>query len=472
MRQKLDDWVDAHRDEIVAQTQAILRIPSVEDSASVGRNTPFGKPVADALEHTLFLCTSLGMATENFGGYAGHAEFGAGEEIVAMLGHLDVVPAGKGWTHAPWDGEVADGWLWGRGSSDDKGPTYAALFGAKAVLDVSQAEGITLTRRIRLIFGCDEESGWQCMKHYFGAAGQPKPTVAFTPDASFPLVYAEKGSFTGVARKMVEPDGARLRIARFQSGLRPNMVPDEAEAILEGDADARASAAKHLEALPDIGVETLNGVLTVCAQGRSAHGSTPQEGDNAAIKLMRILTSSAAALTDLSPEDRAWMIDLARRGEPTGANLGIGGSDDITGPLTSNLGIVTLEDGVAEAKFNIRYPATWESEMVLGRFQVSLSETGWQIPELSHTPSLYVPQDQEPVRTLLRVYREHTGDMRPPTTIGGRTYATTVAPIGVAYGAAMEGDPDVAHQADERFAVERLIQCAKIYALALYELAK
>lgn len=473
MREKLTAWVENHREEIIAETQAILRVPSVEDKTTAGPDAPFGVPVADALEHTLALCAKMGMKTEKFSGYAGHAEFGQGEEIVGMLGHLDVVPVGKDWICDPWGGEVRDGWLWGRGSSDDKGPTYAALFGAKAVLDVAAAEGITLSRRIRLIFGCDEESGWQCMAHYFGAAGQPKPTVAFTPDASFPLIYAEKGSFTAVIEKRVESADAPFRVMSFQSGYRPNMVPDEAMAVLTGETGTLEAAAHVVTASFGLSATvSTERTLDILAKGKGAHGSTPQAGVNAAVKLMRVLASDTSAFDEMSAADTDWLRDLAARAEPDGSKVGIGGSDEITGPLTSNLGVVTLKEGAVQATFNIRYPATWDGDDVTGRFRASVAETGWEVIELSHTPPLYVPQDQEPVKTLLRVYREHTGDLREPGTMGGRTYATSVAPIGVAFGAAMPGDPDVAHQADERFAVEHLLQCASIYAHALYELAK
>ena len=474
MRHELDTWVDAHRDEIIAETQAILHIPSVEDPQTAGPDAPFGQAVADALKHTLSLCESMGMTCENFAGYAGHAEFGAGEEIVGMLGHLDVVPVGKDWTYDPWGAVEKDGFLWARGSADDKGPTYAALFGAKAVLDLCAEKGITLSRRIRLIFGCDEESGWQCMAHYFGAAGQQKPTVAFTPDASFPLVYAEKGSFTAIIEKAV-PDDAEspLRVTYFNSGYRPNMVPDEADALLAGDEAALAGAAHVLNQIPDITtVPQEGGTLRVVAKGRSAHGASPQSGDNAAVKLMRALTLSSSAFDEMAAGHAAWMTDLVRRAAPDGANVGIGGSDEITGPLTSNFGVLEYDGSIVKATFNVRYPATWDGNETTGNFTNSVAQTGWSVASLSHTPPLYVPQDAEPVKTLLRVYREQTGDMSEPRTMGGRTYATSVAPIGVAFGAGMEGDPEVAHQADEHFAVDRLIQCAKIYAHALYELAK
>lgn len=469
MRDALSAWIDAHADQIIAETQAVLRIASVSDAATIAAGAPFGRAVADALDHTLGLCARLGMATENFGGYAGHATFGTGNEIAAMLGHLDVVPAGSGWTRDPWGGAVDNGYLWGRGASDDKGPTFAALWGAKAVLD----SGAKLSRRIRLIFGCDEESGWQCMAHYFGVAGQPRPTVAFTPDAFFPLVHAEKGSFTAVAEKIVEESHSPLRVVAFRSGLRANMVPGEAAATLAGEAGALGGVAHVLAAVENITVEqTGDGLLIVRARGKGAHGSTPEQGVNAALVLLRALSASGSSFDDLAHGDAAWMTDLARRGAPDGATLGIGGRDALAGPLTSNLGVVMLESGTVRATFNVRYPPTWNGDETIERFQASLAQTGWRVLEPSHTPPLYVPLDQEPVKTLLRVYREHTGDMTPPATMGGRTYATTVAPVGVAFGAAMPGDPETAHQADERFAVERLLQCAKIYAHALYELAR
>lgn len=467
MREQLEAWVEAHRDEIIAETQAILRIPSVEQDAKEA-GAPFGRPIADALEHTLALCRRLGMATENFDGYAGHAEFGTGAQIVAMLGHLDVVPEGSAWTRDPWGAVIEDGWIFARGSSDDKGPTYAALFGAKAVLDVTRTAGVSLSRRIRLIFGCDEESGWQCMTHYFGAAGQPKPDLAFTPDAGFPLIYAEKGAFTGVAERVVERGDMGLVVDSFHAGLRPNMVPDEAVALLTGDAALQEAIVLALADTEGVYAEHSGDRLRVFARGVSAHGATPQNGVNAAVKLIQAL----AHLPHLATEERVWMEDLIGRALPDGDGVGLAGSDEITGPLTCNLGVVTKEAGAVRATFNIRYPATWASDHTTGRFREILEAAGWGIASFAHTPPLYVPQDQEPVRTLLRVYREQTGDLREPGTMGGRTYATVVAPNGVAFGAAMEGDPDVAHQADERFAVERLIQCAKIYAHALYELAK
>lgn len=468
MKIELEQWVDAHQEQIIKATQNVVQIPSVADTETVGENAPFGRAVADALEHTLALCAELGMQTENFGGYAGHAEFGSGEEIIGMLGHLDVVPIGSGWTMNPWGGEIKEGYLYGRGSADDKGPTVAALFGAKAVMDVAAKHGITLSRKIRLIFGCDEESNWKCMEHYFGAAGQPKPTYAFTPDATFPVVYAEKGSFTAVVERVIPTVHEGVRLEGFSAGMRPNMVPDEAFALFTGESAALQKFAESLAGAEGIRTEYNGDVLYVFGYGKSAHAARPFLGVNAATLLMNALTDAYG----VAPTDAALLCDAATRSATDGSTVGIAGKDEITTPLTSNLGIVMADHGVMHLTFNIRYPATWDGAETIQKFTDSLATTGWKVIELHHTPALYVPPTAEPVTTLLRVYRECTGDMQEPRTMGGRTYATTVAPIGVAFGAALPGDPEVAHQADERFSVERLILCAKIYAYALWELAK
>ena len=251
-------------------------------------------------------------------------------------------------------------------------------------------------------------------------------------------------------------------MAVFSSGLRPNMVPDEAEVVLIGSADRLGYIAKTLKRKRTFKVtDEGDKALRIWAKGKASHGASPQKGINAAKKL-------AEALFDLFAEP--WLSELVERCATDGSGIGIAGKDEITGPLTCNVGIVSVLDGTLSMTFNVRYPATWD-DSVLTRAQASLTDTGWTIAELHHTPPLYVPQDAEPVKTLLKVYRGHTGDMTKPHTMGGRTYATTVAPNGVAFGAGMKGDPDVAHRPDEKFSIERLLFCANVYADALYQLA-
>jgi succinyl-diaminopimelate desuccinylase len=322
------------------------------------------------------------------------------------------------------------------------------VHGAIALLQ----SGAELRHRVRLIFGCDEESSWQCMEHYFGAAGQPMPKLAFTPDAGFPLYHAEKGSYTATVTR---PLGVTSEaIAGFTSGLRPNMVPDKATVT-----SADESLISRLQAILPDGVKTTDGGFQVT--GVSAHGGAPHGGVNASMLLAR-------GLADITG-DQAWTA-LFELCDCDGKGAGIDGRDELTGPLTLNVGVVNIVNGLLEVVINVRYPATWD-ESVLQRSWDNLGERGWTLSKFDHTAPLHVPIDQEPVKTLLSVYRDHTGDMSAPKTMGGRTYATSVQPVGVAFGAAMAGDPEVAHRPDENISIERYLQCIRIYGDALYRLA-
>lgn len=457
-------WIEEHRDQMVEALRGVLRIPSVQEPAS-GPGAPFGGPVREALDYTLALCERLGFRTRDVEGYAGHAEFGEGVEMVAALGHLDVVPEGSGWTHPPYGAEIADGAIYARGAADDKGPTYAALFAAKALME----SGLPLRRRVRVIFGLNEESGFACVRHYWGPAGEERPVLAFTPDAEFPLVYAEKGIVNLTLRHERAPAGDGLRVAELHGGLRPNMVPDRALARLTGSPQALYAATATLAGWWHryVTVTPTEGAIEVRAVGRSAHGSLPHDGDNAVVRLAR-------ALEKLSlPDDRPWIEWLVRTGDPDGSGLGIEGCDDVVGALTSNLGLARVDADAVTATYNVRYPVRWSGAEVLQRLAPTLTGSDWSLAESTDSPPLHGPLDEEPARTLLDVYRRLTGDTESlPQTMGGGTYARAT-PHAVAFGAAFPGGADgPPHEPDERFSIEPYIRAAVIYAHALHELAR
>lgn len=461
---RLHAWIDNHEDEIVKALQGVLRIPSLEAPAEP--NAPFGPAVREALDYSLNLCQELGFRTKDVGGYAGHAEFGEGEEMIGVLGHLDVVPEGDRWTVPPYGATIQDGYIYARGSADDKGPTYAALFAARAILDL----GLPLRRRIRVIFGCNEESGFGCVEHYFNVAKEERPLYAFTPDAGFPLIYAEKGIADLILEKPLPQGDFPLRIKQASGGRRPNIVPDFAEALIVGTPEARYAALMTLEGFWDKNVtwQLKEEGIWVRAIGKSAHGARPSGGDNAVARLARALRT-----LDL-PEKDVWLEWVAQTVETTGAALGIAHTDDVAGPLTSNLGILEYtEDNAVRLTYNIRYPVTWSFNALVQAGQKLRDKHGWSLAQYRDQPPLYVPQDKEPVATLLRVYQEETGDYElQPGTMGGGTYARAT-PNAVAYGAGFPGGKDgPAHEPDERIAISTILRAAKIYAHALYELAK
>jgi succinyl-diaminopimelate desuccinylase len=459
----LHHLIDMNSTQMVETLQAVLRIPSKKSEPT--DNAPFGQEIRSALDYTLDLSRRLGFSVKDSAGYAGHAEFGVGDSYVGALGHLDVVPEGDGWSHPPYDAEIADGFVYARGASDDKGPLFAALFAAKAVME----SGLPLKRRIRVIFGCDEESGFGCMDYYWNNAREERPAYAFTPDADFPLIYAEKGiSNLILERRLPDITEDELSILSLNGGQRPNMVPDHAQCVLGGSSAVLESVEKKLIALADEKVicRRDGNQLRIIANGKSAHGSTPEMGDNAVARLLGILLK-----LDM-PEYEECLSQAQQFCDISGKALGINGADEISGILTSNIGIAEMSNGSMRLTCNIRYPVTWSFELLLDKCKTSVAKYNWTLAHFTDSPSLYVPLEEEPSQTLLKVYQEETGDTESrPLTTGGGTYARAT-PHTVAYGAHFPGGHDgPAHEKDEKIAIETLIKSAKIYAHALYQLA-
>lgn len=455
----LDSWIESHRSEIIDSAAGLIQIPSVKAEPAPG--APFGAETRRALEYVLDLAGRCGMTTKMLDGYAAHAEIGAGPSLIGVLSHVDVVPAGNDWKHDPFGGEVEGGYLWGRGAIDDKGPTIAGFYAMVAV----KACSLPIARRIRLIVGADEESGFGCMKHYF--AHEEMPEIGFTPDGNFPAIFAEKGIATPTLKKTYHSD-ADIQIDRFFGGQRSNMVPDRAEVRLASSSVSWTPIVARLGALVGITTELEpdGRHLWVRAQGVSAHGSTPDQGVNA----VALLCDALLYVDHLKEHEPvlATIRDWAK--DTTGGALDIAGSDTVSGPLTSNLGVVSWENETFTLTFSVRYPVTWEGENVRQRLQGAAERAGFTLANWQNTPSLYVPQDDPLIETLVSVYRAETGDMRPPESIGGGTYAR-VLKKGVAFGPHFPGSPELAHQADENWEIDHLIRATKIYAKALARLA-
>lgn len=456
-------WINNNRDQIIEGTQGVLRIDSVGTSAA-GEGKPFGQGCADALDYVLRLGQELGFTVKNVDGYAGHIEFGEGDDYIAVLGHLDVVPAGSGWNYPPFGAQIHDGKIYARGAIDDKGPMMAALYGLKAVKE----SGLPLKTKVRLIFGLDEESNWNCVKHYFSK--EPLPIGGFTPDADFPLIYAEKGLMIfDIEKKRKGAGSASVHVRELQGGERPNMVADSARAVLtvQGDAPAVAdllrtrAAARNIEA----DVELSGQEITLRVKGVSAHGSTPFQGVNA-------VSAAGQLLAELDTNDRDLWQFLADF-DWEGKRIGLGMSCAATGKLTANLGLANIDENEFVLKVNVRYPVDKTEEEILALSNAKLNQDGFEAIDRGdfNMKPHYVPKDSKIVETLLGVYREQTGDTREPLTTGGGTYARAV-PNAVAFGALFPGDEELFHQPNECWPVENLLRCTEIYAKAIYELAK
>lgn len=430
-----------------------IQIPSVLDEANASKEAPLGQANVDALEYFIDLGKRDGFVTKNIDNLAGHIEYGSGNELVGVLGHSDVVPVGEGWLHgSAFSGTVEDGFIYGRGTQDDKGPMMAAYYAVKMLKDL----GLPLSKRIRLIDGTDEESGWRCVDRYF--ATEEMPDTGFSPDANFPLIYAEKGmlNFNIVLN---HHDDA---IISLSAGDRSNMVPEDARVEFRCSDNLEVAYQAYLDAHKYEGTFDRNGdvqVLTI--KGKAVHGMQPALGVNALYILFEFLDNHIE-----SP-----LINLVQKFLDTdGTKFGISHSG-VIGDLTINAGVFSYGNGKFDITVNLRHSQEWDADAGLKTMTTALAPFGAFIENAEKKAALYVPQDDVLIETLAGVYRKQTGDMQELLTTGGGTYAR-VMKKGVAFGMLFEGTEDRMHQTDERVPVADLIKAIAIYAESLYELAK
>ncbi len=468
---RFDQAVEAMREDIIKAARDMIRIRSIESVPEPG--APFGRELRQCLDKTLEICQEQGFSVESFDGYAGHAEYGEGEEIVGILVHVDVVPEGSGWTQDPYGGTVADGKLFGRGAIDDKGPAAAAIFALKAVKDA----GVKFGRRVRIIVGCDEESGrWDCMSHYFKHAEMP--TCGFSPDADFPIINSEMGILIFNLEKRFAAPAADccggLKVISMKGGSKVNMVPDycECQLLMTKDFTERINKTiEYFNSIPgfNLKVEFEKDKCLIRSYGASAHGSTPEKGVNAVSRLLAVVSK----LPLHTGEQAAYIHFLAEQIglETDGTSFGLAMCDDVSGKLVFNLGIVEINEEKGTAAINIRYPVTRTRDDVYDIIKNKISEFGVQLKEGPEKNPLYVPADNFLVQKLQKVYEDATGEKAQLISIGGGTYARAIRNA-VAFGPLFPGKAETAHQKDEYIEVEDLILCTKIFAEAICELVR
>lgn len=460
--------VDKRKDALMDDLINLLRINSERDDSQADAEHPFGPGPVKALEFFLEMAERDGYETKNVDNYAGHFTFGQGEEELGIFGHLDVVPAGSGWDTDPYEPVIKDNRLYARGSSDDKGPTMACYYALKIIKEL----GLPTSKKVRFVVGTDEESGWGDMDYYFEHVGLPKPDFGFSPDAEFPIINGEKGNITEYLHFSGENKGA-VRLHSFSGGLRENMVPESATARFTSHLDQTTLgasladfASKHnLKA--ELSVEDEQYIATV--YGKSAHGSTPQEGVNGATYLALYLSQF-----DFEGSARAFLDVTANiiHEDFSGEKLGVAYEDDCMGPLSMNAGVFQFDETNDDntIALNFRYPQGTDAKTIQTKLEKLNGVEKVTLSDHEHTPH-YVPMDDELVSTLLAVYEKQTGLKGHEQVIGGGTFGRLLE-RGVAYGAMFPGDENTMHQANEYMPLENIFRSAAIYAEAIYELIK
>lgn len=452
MDRKLDEMVIALKNELVSAVSDSVRVKSVQDTPVDGG--PFGKGVKESLEKTVKLAKDLGFEARNADGYVGIVDYGSGETF-GVLGHLDVVPEGEGWEVPPYSGLVKDGEIWGRGTQDDKGPMIAALYALKAVKEYVKKP----SKRIRLIFGTNEESGWECMKYY--VKHEEIPDMSVTPDADFPVIFAEKGIVNYGISAPAHNGGEGISVEVLSAGEAPNMVASSARAVLRG---VDAESYEKIEAFSPkndtkLKLTRSEDKVEILITGSSAHGSTPYKGQSAIAAIVDLLAD--LRLGDSEIKNFLTAIKSKIGYEFYGESLGISGKDSMSGELTLNAGTLRLQAGVLKLVINIRYPVFFNESMI--RSQIEEAFKGFRVETFHHQKPLYISPDSELVKMCREVYKEVTGHDEEPIAIGGGTYARAV-PNAVAFGALFPGNVEMAHQPNERVSIEDLLLVSRIYA--------
>lgn len=425
--------------------KTIVSYPSVLNEGENG--TPFGQSIQNVLEKMLEITRSLGFKTYiDPKGYYGYAEIGQGEELLAVLCHLDVVPAGdlSDWETPPFEATIKDGWIHGRGVQDDKGPSLAALYAVKALMDA----GVTFNKRIRFIYGTDEETLWRCMARYNEL--EETATLGFAPDSSFPLTYAEKGLL------QIKLHGSGSQELAIEAGEAFNVVPAK--------ASYTGNLADSLEVeLKKQAFEYERTADTVTVIGVPKHSKDAAEGVNAIVRL-------ATGLNPLIQHSAIQFIAEAVGEDATGSSLFGEISDEPSGTLSFNISGLTINPDKSEIRIDMRIPVLADKDKLVQELSQIAEEYQLRYEEFDYLAPLYVPLDSELVSTLVAVYKEKTNDNSPAVSSGGATFARTM-PNCVAFGALFPGALQTEHQANERTVIEDLYKAMDIYAETIYRLA-
>lgn len=455
MTNQLKTIIDAMETPMVATLQKWIQIPSVKDTPAPG--APFGVEVRRSLDVALADAEAMGFAVRNLEGYAGDVEMGQGEETIGILCHLDVVPAGDGWQVDPFSAKIVGDKMYGRGTTDDKGPAVAALYAMKAIKDA----GIPLKKKVRLILGCDEESGWDDMDYYAKHTDMPK--IGFSPDAEFPVINTEKGMLHLEVNGTAAKDG--LKVYAFNVGERPNVIPGLASCEIAGDENtiAKAEAFAKAQGFPVTGKVIGEGKVQLDAKGITGHAAFPTSGRNAIGQLLLTLkalgvTGGLAALAD-----KVGM-------EYDGLSLGVKVEDQLSGPLTCNMGIIRVDGEKIYCTLDIRFPVMANPDALISSISAALAKGGLAITVNTLKTPHHVPEESALVQSLLAAYEEETGMAGKALAIGGGTYARCLEQ-GVAFGSCFPGDEELAHQAGEYLSIKGLMKNVAIFANAIVRLA-
>ena len=465
-KERLHAYFQDHLGELLEDISTLVPINSEDMEPEAGM--PFGRGPAQCLEAAGQIMKRYGFAVKNYDNYVVTADIGPVPRKLDILAHLDVVPAGEGWTVTePFRAKIQDGRIYGRGTADDKGPAVCALYAIRAIQEL----GIPLRSGVRLILGSNEERGSGDLRYYYQK--EKSAPMSFSPDADFPVINVEKGGlFAGFHSNTAAPS-ALPRLVKLQSGIRGNIVPDRATAMIEGFTlpEIQSAANRFMEQCAVTVTCVRHGeAVCVTVEGKTAHASTPERGENAITAMLELLASLPLA----ESETRDQLIALHKlfpHGDFHGKALSVDLEDAVSGKTTLSLNILQFEDGQFSGLFDCRACLAATDENTTDVVYGKLKENGF-LPDSEDRgmyPPHHVPEESELVQSLLRAYSEITGKEGKPIAIGGGTYVHNIE-NGVAFGCAVEDVDNHMHGADEFMEIDMILQSCEIFAQAILNL--
>lgn len=460
---RVDAYIDEVWDDVLTDISALVAHPSVSDEGAAQPGAPFGPEVRAALDDALSIARRLGYETGEDDGYIGWGDLAGAEETqVATIAHIDVVPAGPGWTGDPFEVRRREGWLIGRGVSDDKGPAVLSLYAGAFF----RHEGIVPRYTFRALLGCDEEVGMSDVHHYLET--HDDPAFLFTPDAEFPLGNAEKGLFGATFASAPIADG---RILSWSGAEATNAIPSESVCELAIDAAALPAPRANADRLS---IEAAGeGVARITAHGIGGHAAMPEGTLNAVGIIVGYLRELEGVLS--ADEERFLELLSIIHADTAGEAMGIASSDEAFGPLTSNAGVISVGEGRITQSLDCRCPASITADEIERTLSGLAARYGATLEDISTKVPFSVDASHPAVQTLIDVYREVTGDEdAKPFSMGGGTYARNFA-CAVSFGPEepLSNAPDWVgpmHGPDEGANEASLRRALKIYILALVRL--
>lgn len=463
MDNSIRSFIERNKDKMLDDIKTIIAVRSVKGDAKPGM--PYGEGPAAAVKCMEALAKSHGFETKNVDGYVLEVNMNSLPDELGILCHLDVVHEGTGWTTPPYEADIREGRIYGRGSADNKGPAIASLYAMKCVKELN----VPLKKNVRLMLGTDEECGSSDLVEYWKRA--TPPPFCFSPDAAFPVYNIEKGRFAPHFTASFSSSDSMPKIVSINGGNAVNIVPEAAFAEISGISLAEMQKYGE-EYTGKTGVtftfEEKGDAIAIKAAGVSTHASYPAEGNNALTALIALLSNMPFADSEGFNKLKA-VAELLPHCDYSGKAVGIDVEDEISGALTCNLGTFEYTDTQIIGGIDIRSPICGNKENVALTMEKSFNEKGFTLDTNEMVLPHYVPEDMPFIKTLLKNYEEVTGMKGECVSMGGGTYVHGMK-NSVAFGAAFPDTDTYAHSADEYAVIDELVACVEIFARVIIEM--